>query len=74
MERCMIKNFMRDFRPIDDVTMDNRMDKLATTIATKSATRNAICGVCNQFNRQQILNATNRKSHITRSSRGASEV
>jgi len=74
MERCMMKNFMRDFRPMDDVTMDSRMAKLATTIATKRATRNAICGVCNQFNRQHILNASNIKSHITRCSRSTGMV
>ena len=45
MARCMMKNFMRDFRHIDVVTIDNKMAELATVMAMSSATRNAICGV-----------------------------
>ena len=52
--RCMMKNFMRDFRPADDVTMDSKMAELATVMATNSATRKAICGVCSRHMNNQI--------------------
>jgi len=41
-----MKNFMRDLRPTDDFTMDSKMAKFGTMMATNSTTRNAICCVC----------------------------
>ena len=59
MARCIMKNFMRDFRPSDDVTMDSKMAELATVMAMSSITRNAICGVCSQHTRTVSKFSTN---------------